>query len=197
MTLYLDPTIPTIAMLGFWLIGGHSVMIPAVNIQSYRCIRRWRVYPTTFLNHASLSSPVSLWAPLLRKKFRRKVFLGRKHSGNDLPLFFFLFLLFFVCLRSFFFFSFNFFFSSSNTQDIILGFSPHLPTTILDISYIFIYVHMYLSFITRSPSWRTNMLLLLLLLLHSRTTYTYSHGQYQLDTTTQLETTCIQSHVIH
>ena len=126
MTLYLDPTIPIIAMLGFWLIGGHLVMIPAVNIQSYRCIRRWRVYRTTFLNHASLSSPDSLWAPLLRKKFRRKVFLGRKHSGNDLPLFF-LFLLFFVCLRSFFFFSFNFFFLPQihRTLSLVFPSSPN------------------------------------------------------------------------
>ena len=89
-------------MFGFtWLISSHWV-IPAVNIRRHRCILKWRVYPTMFLNHANLSNPGSLWAPLLRMKVGRIIIL-RKHSGNDLSPFFFSFVYyFFRCFRSFF-----------------------------------------------------------------------------------------------
>lgn len=129
--LCLKPTIPTAMFEFIWLINGHLV-IPAVNIQRHRCIRRWRVYPTMFLNHANLSSPDSLWAPSLRTKFGRIIILGRKHSGNDLSFPFFSLSVIFRYLHFFFFSTYTLF-------------PPiYLPINILDISYVFSYVHVYL-----------------------------------------------------
>ena len=182
ITLCLKPTItitPT-AIFGFWVISsdGHlfivmmMIMIPAVNIQRHRCIRRWRVYPTMFLNHVSLSSLDSLWAPLLRKKFRRKVILlGRKHSGNDpslpLSLFFFLFWYFslpFLCSSI----SCLFFFLISNTLNNTFGlnlwtlFPISLKTTIF--RYILcLHLCTYISFHPHDLSWRTSTTYYLLL----------------------------------
>ena len=126
-------------MFGFtWLISSHWV-IPAVNIRRHRCILKWRVYPTMFLNHANLSNPGSLWAPLLRVKFGRIIIL-RKHSGNDLsPFFYLLSIIFFVASDLFFF---HFFFQTHTYTHTLSP--PFSPINILDISYVFIYVHVYL-----------------------------------------------------